>query len=551
MRIINKIYYLAFAFILSSCVIEDDIPYPIIDGAITSISVEGQRGAKDGESSDATIDAKERTVKIFVNDSVDITKLKITSLKITDGAELLPDSAVCVDWDNFPKVGFPSLDSVSSDANTRVNFSKSVIFKVKTYQKYTWKVSVEQIINRDVDVDGQVADAVIDPISRNVIIYVSPDKPLNNLKVNKMNLAGEYGRVEPDPTLPSESDYSKGSREFYVGYRWLNTMEKWSVFVYHKEAGALGAEAFAMATKAYLNGKIQSGKTPVVEYKMQSDANWSPLSSSNIKVSGNTFSATINGLKSGSRYQYRVSIDGVAGDEMSFTTAEATPLPNASFDDWSNEGKLWQPWASGGTSFWDTGNKGATTVGDSNSTPTSDTSSGSGQAASLESKYIVLKFAAGNIFSGKYVKTDGTNGVLEFGRPFSSFPSKLRINYKYNSEVINRIGDDAMSHLKGKADSCHVFIALTDWDKPLEIRTRPSERQLFNPSDSHVIAYGELIKGETVSSWTQADIELKYRYNNRTPKYILVVATASKYGDYFTGGEGSKLWLDNFELIYE
>ena len=231
------------------------------------------------------------------------------------------------------------------------------------------------------------------------------------------------------------------------------------------------------------------------------------------------------------------------------------PLTNGGFDDWSSvavgKNTLWQPWAEGGTSFWDTGNKGATTVGNSNSTPTTETSTGSGQAASLESKYIVLKFAAGNIFTGTYVRTDGTNGVLQFGRPFTSFPSKLRIHYKYNCVPINKSGDDDFKYLVGRPDSCQVYIALTDWDAPLEIRTRPSERQLFDPSDPKVIAYGELTKGEPVSSWTQADIVLDYRYTNRTPKYIVVVASASKYGDYFTGGEGSKLWLDECELIYD
>jgi hypothetical protein len=169
----------------------------------------------------------------------------------------------------------------------------------------------------------------------------------------------------------------------------------------------------------------------------------------------------------------------------------------------------------------------------------------------LESKWIVLKFAAGNIFTGTYKKTDGTNGILDFGRPFNSFPTKLRVNYKYNSAIIDKVGDGAMQHLKGRPDSCQIYIALTDWDQPLEIRTRPSERQLFDPNDPKVIAYGTLIKGETVSSWTQADIELDYKYTNRTPKYILIVASSSKYGDYFTGGEGSKLWLDNCELIYD
>ena len=474
---------------------------------------------------------------------------------MTEGATLMADSAACADIRRFPTTGFASLDSVSSEANTRVDFTKPVSFTVKTYQEYVWKVSVTQLIKREVDVTGQVADAVIDPVNRNVIIYVSPDQSLSDLQVNNMTLGGEFGRVEPDPTDPAEKDYSKGPRQFYVGYNWEETMSKWNVFVYHKESNASGAEAFAMVTRATLSGKIQSGKTPVVEYKRQADAAWSTLAASAVKVSGTSFTASLTGLKAATAYQYRVSVDGTAGEEQSFTTAEAVSLTNGSFDDWSSvpagKNTLWQPWAEGGTSFWDTGNKGATTVGNSNSTPTTETSTGSGQAASLESKYIVVKFAAGNIFPGTYVRTDGTNGVLQFGRPFTSFPSKLRIHYKYNCVPINKSGDDDFKYLVGRPDSCQVYIALTDWDAPLEIRTRPSERQLFDPSDPKVIAYGELTKGESVTTWTQADIVLDYRYTNRTPKYIVVVASASKYGDYFTGGEGSKLWLDECELIYD
>ncbi|WP_287622738.1 PCMD domain-containing protein [Parabacteroides sp.] len=554
MRNRNIICYIICLLSLTACVIEDDIPYPLQEGAILSMTVEGQRAAEEGQSVEATIDTKARTVTLFVNDSVDLSRLKIKSLKVTEGATLMADSAACADILRFPTTGFASLDSISSDANTRVDFTKPVSFTVKTYQEYVWKVSVTQLIKREVDVTGQVADAVIDPVNRNVIIYVSPDQSLSDLQVNSMMLGGEFGRVEPDPTDPAEKDYSKGPRQFYVGYNWEETMSKWNVFVYHKESNASGAEAFAMVTRATLSGKIQSGKIPVVEYKRQADAAWSTLAASAVKVSGTSFTASLTGLKAATAYQYRVSVDGTAGEEQSFTTAEAVPLTNGSFDDWSSvpagKNTLWQPWAEGGTSFWDTGNKGATTVGNSNSTPTTETSTGSGQAASLESKYIVLKFAAGNIFTGTYVRTDGTNGVLQFGRPFTSFPSKLRIHYKYNCVPINK-SDDDFKYLVGRPDSCQVYIALTDWDAPLEIRTRPSERQLFDPSDPKVIAYGELTKGESVSSWTQADIVLDYRYTNRTPKYIVVVASASKYGDYFTGGEGSKLWLDECELIYD
>lgn len=57
--------------------------------------------------------------------------------------------------------------------------------------------------------------------------------------------------------------------------------------------------------------------------------------------------------------------------------------------------------------------------------------------------------------------------------------------------------------------------------------------------------------GSRTRNTNKKDLVLDYRYTDRTPKYILVVASASKYGDYFTGGVGSKLLIDNFELIYE
>ena len=67
---------------------------------------------------------------------------------------------------------------------------------------------------------------------------------------------------------------------------------------------------------------------------------------------------------------------------------------------------------------------------------------------------------------------------------------------------------------------------------------------------SNLIGYGQMTCGEDVSSWTTQTIDIHY-YNDRTPTTIIVVAASSKYGDYFTGGEGSQLKVDDFKLIYE
>ena len=544
-------YYIMCAVGLTTCMIEDDIPYPLVVSEITEIAVEGQCAAPDAQSAEATIDKKNRTVNITVNDSVDLRKLKITKLVVSEEATIKADSASCVDYANFPTKSFASLAEVSSTAMTRVNFTKPVTFTLGTYQKYVWTVNVAQYINREVDVENQIGKAVIDETNHNVVIYVAPEQSIANLTVNTMNLGGEFGQVEPDPT--TISNYTS-PQQFYVKQRWEEVMTKWTVYVYPSQNTEAKATAFAMVKRATIAGSVQSGKTPVIEYKKQGAASWTKANASAVQVSGTSFTATLTGLAAKTAYQYRVSVDGNAGDEQSFTTAEAVKLTNGSLDDWSvaaDNAKLWQPWASGADSFWDTGNKGATTVGDSNSLPTTETATGSGKAASLESKWIVLKFAAGNIFTGTYVKTVGTNGVLAFGRPFSSFPSKLRFQYKYTSKTIDKVGDDALAYMKGQPDSCQIYIALGDWEKPYEIRTRPSERQLFEPNDPNVIAYGQLTQGNTIGSWTQHEIELDYRYTNRTPKYIVVVASSSKYGDYFTGGVGSKLWLDDLELVYD
>lgn len=540
------------AGILTSCAIENDIPYPIIETSIESMTVEGQRGADQNTFTAATINKSARTVTLYVNDGVDISRLQILSLKTTTGAELVVDDPnVCEDYSKFPTSGFASLDSIPLSSNTHVNFSQPVTFTLRTYQDYQWKVTVNQIIQRDIEIDG-MTDYVIDTTTRTVIIYVDPETDRTNLNVKKLNLGGEYGRVSPDPTL--QKNYSKPST-FNVSCSWEEYSYEWTVYVYPDsgESSSSSTEAFAMTTRATVNGKIQSGKTPVVEYRKESETSWITVPSANVNVSSNTFSATLTGLSASTTYKYRINVDGSIGSEQSFTTATATPLENGSFDEWSSEaaanGTLWQPWST--SSFWDTGNKGATTIADSNSVPTSETCNGSGKAASLETKWVVMKLASGNIFTGSYVRTDGTNGVLSFGREFKSFPSKLRINYKYTSATIDKIGEDALEYLKGRPDSCHIYIALADWNQPLEIRTRPSERQLFDKNDSHVIAYAEYISGNSDSQYQQKDLVLNYRYTNRTPKYILIVASASKYGDYFTGGVGSKLLVDNFELIYD
>lgn len=57
--------------------------------------------------------------------------------------------------------------------------------------------------------------------------------------------------------------------------------------------------------------------------------------------------------------------------------------------------------------------------------------------------------------------------------------------------------------------------------------------------------------GSSITSWSEFEIELEYRATNRKPKYILIVCAASQLGDYYTGGDGTTLWVDDLSLDWD
>ncbi len=573
MKILKNILWMTALVALSACEVSDYIPYPIVHGQITEFEVEGQCGADGGASYSAVINKDTREVTLYVCDTVNLASLRITKLTAAgttynpdvdyvDAPMIVPDSLACENYSRFPKNG---IKNPNSSQNTKVDFRKPVKFVVRTYQDYEWTVTVKQVIKREVEVENQVGNAVIDDFQRNVIVYVSRTQNLRSIKVNKFTLGGESGSVRPDPTELESFDFYN-HRQFVVETGW-EEIQTWTVFVYHTDAVVnTTADAFPRNKSITISGDKPNGITPEVQYRRANDNTWSTAPQADMKLTATSYSVTISSLQPGTKYIYKVKAGTESTAEQEVATLPIQQLPNSSFDDWctdANNSKLYCPWASNETSFWDTGNRGATTVGNSNSVPTDDTSIGSGKAAFLESKFIVIKFAAGNIFTGKYLKTDGTNGILGFGRPFAGFPTKMSFDYKFKTAEITRIGDDKYQYLMGRPDSCQVYIAL--WHVPagqeeeyngekfpLIIRTKPGANQsLFSKDDPRVIAYGSMTKGETVSAWTTETITLDYKTMDKAPTHILVVASSSKYGDFFVGGPGSTLTLDNINLIYD
>lgn len=548
----------------ASCAIENDIPYPIVEAAITGMTVEGQRSNPDNNSTEAIINNAARTVTLYVNDSVDITDLRITQLRVSNNAALLADSAACADYAHFPDAGFSSLDSIPVSSNTRMDFSNPVTFTLRTYQDYLWTVTVNQIIEREIDVTGMIR-SVVSVENRTVIIYVGSDQDLSRIQINTLNLGGEYGRVRygNSEEIAGVYDFSTSSQTFLARRANEENWEEWTVYVYHsEEGGGSSGDVFAMASRAILNGSIQSGKTPVVEYRESSASSWTEVPSDDVTVSGTSYTAILRGLSPSTAYRYRVSVDGVAGEESSFTTVAAIALENGSLDNWStgalsgSGNEYYIPNAEGNT-FWGTGNS-ATAIYKTNVTyPTTDEAY-AGTAAVLASQSALgVKMAAGNLFAGDFQQDPESflDGLLHFGRPFTSFPTGLRFHYKYTPATMQTVGGitrlpSDLESLVGQPDSCHIFIALSDKSEPYEIRTDPDNRQLFDKNDANIIAYGEFISSDVVTSYQQVDIPLTYR-SYRTPKYLIIVCSASKYGDYYLAGNGSTLFLDELELLYE
>ena len=551
---------LFFLSTFGSCSIENDIPYPIVESAITGIRVEGQRGAETTAFEAASINNSARTVTLYVNDSVDISDMRITQLQVSNNAMLLADYAACKDYSRFPQQGFASLDSIPMSANTRMDFSSPVKFTLRTYQDYVWTVTVNQIIQRDIDVQGMVS-YVLDADSRTLIIRVGADQDLSNIQIVTLNLAGEYGEVRPavGSNVTDVHDFTS-AQHFYTRLNWEETWTDWTVFVFHSESNAsTDASIFPMSSTASLSGTVQSGQVPIIEYREQGGT-WQTLDNSLVIVTGTRYTASFTGLAPGVTYQYRVTTGGVTSSEQSFTTVRAAALENGGLENWS-EGSLtsgnsyYIPNATG-SNFWGTGNSATAIYRTNITTPTDD--SYSGRAAELHSQSALgVKMAAGNLFAGDFQQDPESmlDGLLHFGQPFSSFPTALRLYYKYTTAPMQTVGSitqlpSNIAALVGRPDSCHIYIALSDKSEPYEIRTRASSRQLFDKNDANIIAYGEFVSATTTTTYQQITIPLIYRAN-RTPNYLVIVCSSSKYGDYYLAGEGSTLWLDEMELVYE
>lgn len=299
----------------------------------------------------------------------------------------------------------------------------------------------------------------------------------------------------------------------------------------------------------------------VIEYRDKSNGNWKALEAKH--AGGNTYKAHTDDFTASTEYEYRLKTGStVTGATLSVKTPDGEQLPNADFERWSQSGAAYYPYASGDKPFWDTGNPGATTLGESYNLTNKSTDKRPGSdgtySAYMHSAYPNMigigKFAAGNIFVGKFAGTQGTNGLVDFGQPFNftARPKAMKFWYKNHSGKIDKDGDYRDSNgnkVTGQNDLTHIFIALCKWDGPHRVDTRDT-KTFFDPRTVEgMVGCGFFETRESCETWTEKRLDITY-YSDERPNFLVVVFTCSAYGDYFTGSTDSWMYVDDVELVY-
>lgn len=335
----------------------------------------------------------------------------------------------------------------------------------------------------------------------------------------------------------------------------------------------LSISANPWASFVYLEGKILSKVGNIdksklaLEYKLASAEEWTSVAELT-EGAEDSYSAKVTGLTPATEYQCRFvykDTEEVSSEVIEFATEAATPLQNGNFDAWCDidikgllgNVKTAYPNASADIKFWDTSNSGANSMSSENPTKgvTDPVHTSGGKAAELQSKKVVIAFAAASLYTGTFgeVNMETMSATLNFGQPFTSRPIELKGFYRYIPVAIDNVGKNLPSNTvqKGDPDQCSIYIALAK--KSFLIDNNDPNTFINFKEDPDIIAYGELPSGVATEGLDYVEFSIPIKYKNLTekPTHIIIVCSASKYGDYMTGGAGSKLYVDDFSLIYD
>lgn len=534
----RKVFYIiaGAAVVLSSCV-RNNLPYPTIDPGL-KVTVEGAKAVN--------INMTDHIITAELEETTDICNVNVTGLDIDS-----PDK-VTVSRCEPPMVG-------------RWDLSSPKEFIISNYPdtRYPWSLEARQNIERRFSVEGQIGASVIDLEHRRVLVYVTKKTKITDITVKDMKL-GPEGITSYSKTTADKWNLWDHEEVTVTAH---GRSETWSIYAEKSLVNVSWESIDGWSKCAWLSASGVEGNDNGFYYRMEGRQEWILVEPSAVKHEGGRFQACIDGLQPLTSYEcYAFSGDETTQVET-FTTENIQELPNGGLNTFSHaesskyfsffdpQSTLWHE------KWWDSGNIGSTAVGESGVICTPDTEDKvEGEAsARLNSKYVVIKFAAGNLFSGEFDSLVGTKGgKVNFGRPWNTRPRKLKLSVKTICGPIDHKDGDIDEVNIGDPDVCEIFVALGCWDfrkyggnaiSPVQVNTT-EKSTLFNPDGPDVIGYGKFNTSVSSEGWMNIEIPIEYRSHSVKPTHIIISCASSKYGDFFTGCSQNTMWIDNMRLEY-
>ena len=533
-----------FLSLLTAC-FKNDMPYPYVAGTIVDIEVEGALSTE--------IDVARNTITLQMDETVDLSKVRIRSVRFGE-EQTWPETSI---------VGVQDL-------------RKPMYVMLGTYeeQRYRWKIEAKQTIERWMNVDNQIGKTIIDEANHRVLFTVSKSVSLTYLKVTDVKL-GPKDITTCEPNLKEISNFKDTTYTVTVSYH--DVVQKWTVLAQISDKNVVMGPVSPRTRKAWIEASGLAGQSNGVRYRQLGETDWREADS--LVVDGGTFQALLDTLQPLTTYEYLAYTGEEETEPETFTTEDEVEVPNGSFEYVTPAGSFYEwyntaaPLLPEQSAWWGSGNgskvmgvPGSADMGYVITEPDESSKVSGDRSAKLISKWAVVKFAAGNLFSGYFAGLVGTaGGKVNFGRPFTHRPDSLKCWVKYHSGPVNHIHESCPFPTEmGQNDEAQLFIALGNWDYkkyggspecPVQVNTTDMTTK-FNPNGEAVIAYGEytLSQSTTVAGgeegWVEIAVPFVYKDNFTVPTHIVISYASSRLGDYFTGSDQSILWVDDVKLVY-
>ena len=552
--------YICAVLGMTGC-ITNDIPYPVLEPNITAIEVEGARSVE--------IDNAKRLVTIHLPETSDLRAVNIMSIEfdkdITTSSKVL--------------VGVHDLSV------------KPLVFSLRTYEDYDWRIRAVRDVERYFTVKGQVGSTTIDEVNCRVILNVGKNADLSNIEVTTVKLGPKDGLSVYEPALADIVGARLDMSEMFpIKVTSFGNTETWAVYVEVVESTVSLTNVNVWTSEAYVSSTGVAGMENGFQYRRKGTDTWTDLLEEDITADGGSFTGHIKNLEPDTTYEVLAYCGNDRTDSQEFTTDPATQLPNSSFEYVSKVSgasyyKFYDPNCGvedGSFMFWGSGNgegsegvSGSAGLGIVITTVDENDKVDGNKSVCAQTSQMVGMLAAGNLFTGQFAGLVGTEGgKVNFGRPWTTRPKALKMYCKYTTgkmDVINR-APVGVTLTKEDFDRAQIKVAIGTWsyrqyggtaDSPVLVNTTDEKTFVDFNTDKSTVANGELIiyhdgykvNGGGISSgatdsWVEYTIPLKYHDTETVPTHIIISCAASQYGDYFSGCSTSKLWLDAFELVY-